>query len=222
MAEVIFSLLRKIEESPVLARLKLSPGRFFVVSVHREENVDSTERLTELLLSLNLIAKTYRQPVIVSTHPRTRMRLETLRQERLDLALDTSIQFLKPFGFLDYAMLQQQAFCVLSDSGSLTEDASLLNFPAVTIREAHERPEGMDVATLVMSGLSGERIMQAIEIVTAHHSREKRSIAVVPDYEVDCVSNKIVRIILSYVDYVNRTIWHKKAQSNIESTQQLS
>ncbi len=205
MREVLDYYMPKIEASDVVRRLGLEEGKFFLVSAHREENVDSPESLADLLDTLGALIEKYGYPVIVSTHPRTRNRLEAIRQ----LALDPRIQFLKPFGFVDYIRLQQSAFCILSDSGTITEEASLLNLPAVTIRNAHERPEGMDVGTLVMSGLKKDRVLDAVAVVSSQYSRTKRAVAPVADYETVSVSKQIVRVVLSYVDYVNRTVWHK-------------
>lgn len=205
MREVLDYYLPKIEASDVVRRLGLEEGKFFLVSAHREENVDSPECLADLLDTLDALVEKYDYPVIVSTHPRTRNCLEEIGQ----LALDPRIQFLKPFGFVDYIRLQQSAFCILSDSGTITEEASLLNLPAVTIRNAHERPEGMDVGTLVMSGLKKGRVLDAVAVVCSQYSRAKRVAAPVADYEAVSVSKQIVRVVLSYVDYVNRTVWHK-------------
>lgn len=209
MKEVFHYYMPGILASNVLNELKLTANDYFIVSVHREENVDEADNLIELLTTLNLIADTYQKKIIVSTHPRTRLRLETLRSAGKHFAMHANIHFLKPFGFLDYVKLQLNAFCVLSDSGSVTEDSSVLNFPAITLREAHERPEGMDVGTLIMCGLKSQRVLQAIEIVTTQYQENQRQFAIVPDYDVDQVSKKVVRIIASYIDYINRTVWHK-------------
>jgi UDP-N-acetylglucosamine 2-epimerase len=216
MKEVFDYYMPGIQSSNILKELKLSAGEYFLVSSHREENVDSRENLIELLTTLNTIAKKYDKKVIVSTHPRTRLRLEKLREKNRDFVIDPRIQFLKPFGFLAYVKLQMEAFCVLSDSGSLTEDSSILDFPAITIREAHERPEGTDVGTLIMSGFKKERVMQSIEVVTKQYVKGQRNFAMVPDYNVNDVSRKVVRIILSYVDYVNRIVWHKNSKTGLE------
>ena len=192
-----------------MAQLDLITNDYFIVSAHREENVDSSDNLIDLLETLNTMAEIYNKKIIVSTHPRTRLRLESLRAIKNNLNIHSLIQFLKPFGFLDYIKLQMNAFCVLSDSGSLTEDASILDFPAITIRQAHERPEGMDVGTLVMSGLKKERVINAIEMVTQQYDKKQRKFAIVPDYDTNNISQKVVRIILSYVDYINRTVWYK-------------
>lgn len=205
MREVLDYYMPKIEVSDAVRRLGLEEGKFFLVSAHREENVDSPEVLRDLLDTLEALVGKYGFPVIVSTHPRTRKRLEGLEQR----VLDSRIQFLNPFGFCDYNRLQLGAFCVLSDSGTITEEASLLNLPAVTLRNAHERPEGMDVGTLIMSGLKKERVLDAVAVVASQYSKAKRVMAPVADYEAAAVSKQIVRVVLSYVDYINRTVWHK-------------
>ncbi len=205
MKEVLGYYRPQIEGSDVLLRLQLKPGEYFIVSAHREENVDSEVNFRDLLESLSAIADTYNHPVIVSTHPRTRKRLEGLGVE----SMGAKIQFLKPLGFFDYVNLQMNAFCAISDSGTITEESSILNFPAITIRQAHERPEGMDEGTLIMSGLKPERVMASIDIVTSNFSRSNREFRLVQDYDTDNVSKKVLRIIASYTDYVNRTVWHK-------------
>lgn len=205
MQEVLEHYMPKITTSDVLHRLNLQPQRYFLVSAHREENVDSPENLQDLLNTLETLVKQYEIPVIVSTHPRTRQRLEKLGID----GLDSRIQFLKPFGFFDYVKLQVEALCVLSDSGTITEEASLLNLPAVTIRNAHERPEGMDEGVLIMSGLKAERVLDAVRIVTQQHNKAARQIRIAPDYEGGLVSQKVLRIVLSYVDFVNRVVWSK-------------
>jgi len=207
MQEVLNFYKPKIEKSTILERLNLSTGNYFLVSAHREENVDSKHNLTDLLNSLTAIHDTYGKEIIISTHPRTRNRLEQLLDaENLN---KSGIRFLKPFGFFDYIKLQMQAFCVLSDSGTITEESSILNFPAINLRNAHERPEGMDQGAVIMSGLKSDRIVQAIEIVTSQYEECKSNFHVVPDYDIDNVSKKMVRIILSYIDYINRTVWSK-------------
>lgn len=205
MQEVLEYYMPKIEQSDVLARSGLEQDKFFIVSAHREENVDTPDNLRDLLDTLRALADHYCFPVIVSTHPRTRKRLEALG-ESLDHPL---IQFVKPFGLLDYIKLQMSAFCVLSDSGTITEEASLLNLPAVTLRNAHERPEGMDEGTLIMSGLKRDSVMDAVRVVTSQHSREQRKVPLVPDYQGGPVSLQVVRVVLSYTDYINRTVWSK-------------
>jgi UDP-N-acetylglucosamine 2-epimerase len=206
MREVLTHYRTKIEASRVLDELRLEPGRYFLVSAHREENVDPPERLALLLDSLNALAAREGLRVIVSTHPRTRRLLEAGAEKAA--ILDERIAFLKPFGFPDYIRLQTQAACVLSDSGTLSEEAAILGFPAVMIRDAHERPEGMDQAVAVMAGLGRERVLQAVELVRAQAGSGPRPLPV-PDYAVENVSRKIVRIVLSYVDYVNRVVWRR-------------
>lgn len=205
MQEVLEHYMPKIEQSDVLARSGLEQDKFFIVSIHREENVDTPDNLRDLLDTLRALADLYGFPLIVSTHPRTRKRLEVLG-ESLDHPL---IRFVKPFGLLDYIKLQMSAFCVLSDSGTITEEASLLNLPAVTLRNAHERPEGMDEGTLIMSGLKRGSVMDAVRVVTSQHSREQRKVPLVPDYQGGPVSLQVVRVVLSYTDYINRTVWSK-------------
>jgi UDP-N-acetylglucosamine 2-epimerase (non-hydrolysing) len=203
MHEVLTHYKSRIDASDIVKREKLTEEKFFVVSAHREENVDTQENLRDLLTALRALADEYQFPVIVSTHPRTQKRLEALG-EKLDHKL---IRFAKPFGFFDFIKLQMSAACVLSDSGTLTEEASLLNLPAVMLRNAHERPEGMDAGTLIMSGLTRERVLEAVKVITAQHHRAARTFPVVADYPQDSVSKQVVRIVLSYIDYVNRTVW---------------
>ena len=202
MAEVLSYYRSAINKSDVLSELGLKPKSYIVVSLHREENVDVN--LERVLANLERLATHFDKRLIVSTHPRTRKRIEALG----DRKIDSRIEFLKPFGFLGYIKLQMNAFCVVSDSGTITEESSILGFPAVTIREAHERPEGMDRGTLIMTGLDSERILQSVKIVTDQYERGFRP-TVVDDYNVPDVSQKIVRIIASYVGYVNRTVWSK-------------
>ena len=205
MLEVLDHYMTKIESSDVLQRMGLVPNKFFIVSAHREENVDTPQNLLDMVETLNAIAEVYNCPVIVSTHPRTRNRLDALKLDNMN----SHIQFLKPFGFCDYIRMQMDALCIVSDSGTITEEASLLNLPAITIRNAHERPEGMDVGTLIMSGLKKERVLDAIRIVISQHDKSKRVMQPVQDYESTSVSKQVLRVVLSYVDYVNRTVWSK-------------
>ncbi|ADJ65689.1 UDP-N-acetylglucosamine 2-epimerase (non-hydrolyzing) [Herbaspirillum seropedicae] len=205
MREVLDHYMPKIQSSDILSRMGLEQGRYFIVSAHREENVDTPENLIDMVETLNALAQQYQVPVIVSTHPRTQKRLDALNIGNLD----SRIQFLKPFGFCDYVKLQMEALCVVSDSGTITEEGSLLNLPAVTIRNAHERPEGMDVGTLIMAGLKKDRVLDAVAVIIAQHQRGSRVVAAVEDYEALAVSKKILRIVLSYTDYVNRTVWRK-------------
>lgn len=205
MREVLDYYMPKIAASDILQRLDLQRDRFFIVSAHREENVDSPQNLADMVETLNALAERHDIPVIVSTHPRTRNRLDALNLGRFN----SHIRFLKPFGFCDYIKLQMEAFCVISDSGTITEEASLLNLPAITIRNAHERPEGMDEGTLIMSGLKKNRVLDAVNIITSEHNRELRAIPPVTDYESPAVSKQVLRVVASYVDYVNRTVWSK-------------
>lgn len=205
MLEVISYYKDNIENSEVLERLGLKSKEFFIVSTHREENVNSEQAFNEFLKSLNKIAETYGKRIIVSTHPRTRKKLESMGEQ----TFNPRIEFMKPLGFFDYIALQKNAYCVISDSGTITEEASILNFPAITIRQTHERPEGMDQGTLIMSGPKSEDVLFAIEIVTKQWEENVNVIRRVEDYSSDNVSKKVVRIIVSYIDYINRTVWKK-------------
>ena len=205
MQEVLEYYMPKIQASDVIVREGLEEGKYFIVSIHREENVDTPENLNDLVSTLHAIADEYKYPVIVSTHPRTRKKLDDLG----DGINHPLIRFNKPLGFLDYIKLQLSAFCILSDSGTITEEASLLNLPAVTIRNAHERPEGMDEGTLVMCGLRTERVLESVKVVTSQYRKGERLIPVVKDYEGGPVSSQVVRVVLSYTDYINRTVWSK-------------
>lgn len=204
MKEVITHYRSQIDASGILRQLQLEQGKYLVISAHREENIDSAVNFSDLLDTLKAIADKYDLPLIFSTHPRTRKRMEDMAIQ----GLDNRIRFLKPLGFLDYVKLQMNAFCVVSDSGTITEESSILNFPAITIRQAHERPEGMDEGTLIMCGLKKERVLEAIDVARSQVAEADRCFHIVQDYDVDNVSKKVVRIILSYTDYVNRTVWH--------------
>ncbi len=204
MFEVLNHYMPQIDASDVLSRLGLKKGQFFVVSAHREENVDSPKQLAKLAESLNRVAEHYNLPVIVSTHPRTRNRIEAQGIE-----FHKNIQLLKPLGFHDYNHLQKNAKVVLSDSGTINEESSIMNFPALNLREAHERPEGMEEASVMMVGLSVERVMQALQILESQPSGDERLLRPVYDYSMPNVSDKMVRIIHSYTDYVNRVVWKK-------------
>jgi len=206
MMEVLNANMDKILSSDILLKEKLDPKKYIVMSIHREENVDSPKNFSDLLVSIEELTGKYNMPIIVSTHPRTRKKLEDIGYE----TINPLIRFSKPYGFHEYNNLQMNAFCVISDSGTITEEGSILNLPAVTIRQAHERPEGMDESTVIMSGLNKHRVIQAVKIATEHNRHNERVIKPVADYEVDNVSKKIVRIIVSYVDYVNRTVWNKE------------
>jgi UDP-N-acetylglucosamine 2-epimerase (non-hydrolysing) len=205
MLEVLNFHKQNINNSKVLEIEGLKPNEYFIVSTHREENVDSEVNFQNLLDALNVITEKYGKKVIVSTHPRTRIKLESIGFSNKN----NLIEFMKPFGFLDYIKLQQNAFCVISDSGTITEESSILGFPAITIRQAHERPEGMDEGTLIMTGLKSNRIIDAIEVVTGQKNENPEVTKLVADYNVDNVSKKVLRIILSYTDYINRTVWKK-------------
>jgi len=205
MREVLDHYMPRILVSGVLGQMGLVAGKYFLVSAHREENVDCPENLANLVDALNGLAEMYGHPIIVSTHPRTRKRLDALDIGKLD----PLIRFLKPFGFCDYIKLQMEALCILSDSGTITEEASLLGLPAITIRSAHERPEGMDAGTLIMSGLRKERVLDAVRVVVSQHTGSGRVMQPVQDYETGAVSKQVLRVVLSYIDYVNRTVWSK-------------
>jgi len=206
MQEVLEYYAPKIEKSDALKQLGLMPGKYFLVSAHREENVDTPERLTGLLESLNALAESYDVPLIFSVHPRTRKRLDALAHGHMD----ERIRFMKAMGFLDYIQLQKQAMCVLSDSGTIAEEGSLLNLPAVTLRQAHERPEGMDEGTVIMSDVVPERVLQAVAMALSHFDAENPAIQRVADYNGGRVSLKVVRIIQSYTDYIRRTVWREQ------------
>ena len=206
MTEVLNANMEKIKSSDILEREGLKLKKYIVMSIHREENVDSPKNFSDLLESIDELTKKYKLPIIISTHPRTRKKLEDIDYQNKN----PLIRFSKPYGFHEYNNLQMNAFCVISDSGTIAEEGSILNLPAVTIRQAHERPEGMDETTVIMSGLNKFRVIDAVEVATAHNSQDIRVIKPVKDYEADNVSKKILRIILSYVDYVNRTVWHKE------------
>ena len=204
MKEILNFYKSEISESQVLKNLELKEDNYFIVSIHREENVDYKNNLENLLHSLNAVAEKYQLPVIVSTHPRTKNRIEQLDG---DLKVNPLVNFMKPMGFFDYIKLQQEAKCVISDSGTITEESSILGFPSIMIRKAHERPEGMDEGTLIMSGLEKERVLESISVMVNQSKRFSSNI--IKDYDVDNVSIKVTRIILSYIDYVNRTVWKK-------------
>lgn len=206
MREVIEFYRDGIEASDVLARQGLEAGKYFVVSSHREENVDSAENLQRLLTVLNTLADRYDQPVIVSTHPRTRKRLEQLGDA---VKVHPRVQFMKPFGFLDYIHLQTRARAVLSDSGTITEESSILNFPALNLREVHERPEGVEEAAVMMVGLDVERVLDGLRVLEGQPRGDERLLRLVDDYAPANVSDKVLRIIISYTDFVNRKVWKK-------------
>lgn len=196
MKEVLANNKESIDSSKVLEKLSLQPKQYFLLSAHREENVDSEKNFTDLVESINAICDTYKFPVIFSVHPRTQKLIDSK-----GIKLHELVQTMKPLGFADYIKLQQNAFCVISDSGTITEESSLLGFPAITVRQAHERPEGMDEGTLIMTGLDKDTILDSIKIVTSTR------MPIVGDYDAESVAQKVVRIIMSYTGYVNRTVW---------------
>lgn len=206
MYEVLNHYMDGIKNSDILQRLELTEGDFFVVSAHREENVDSPQNLNKLCDILNRVAEIYNQPIIVSTHPRTQKRIDEAK-----IKFHSKIKLLKPMGFKDYIKLQMSSRAVLSDSGTITEESSILNFPALNIREAHERPEGFEEASVMMTGLEVERVIQGLKILDSQFTGANRTLRMVSDYSVPNVSDKVLRIILSYTDYVNRVVWKKSA-----------
>jgi len=204
MYEVLHHYMPQIEDSDVLRRLDLHAGEYFVVSAHREENVDAPPQFERLIALLQGLVTTYQRRVIVSTHPRTRKRLEAD-----GVTLPDAVELMKPFGFFDYVNLQRQAKAVLSDSGTISEESSILNFPALNIRQAHERPEGMEEGAVMMVGLEWSRVQEALQVLESQPRGDKRMLRMVEDYAVPNVSEKIVRIIQSYTDYINRVVWQK-------------
>lgn len=204
MFEVLNHYKAKIEASDVLERLSLKEQQYFIVSAHREENINSDQNFLDLVEMLNAVAEKYQFPVIVSTHPRTRKRIE-----QLNIEFHPLVQLLKPLGFSDYNKLQLSAKAALSDSGTINEESSILNFPALNLRQAHERPEGMEEAAVMMVGLKDERILQGLEILESQARGDERLLRLVADYSMPNVSDKVVRIIMSYTDYVNRVVWKK-------------
>lgn len=204
MFEVLNHYKAKIEASDILETLGLKEQQYFIVSAHREENINSDQNFLDLVDMLNAVAEKYQFPVIVSTHPRTRNRIQ-----ELNIKFHPLVQLLKPLGFSDYNKLQLSAKAALSDSGTINEESSILNFPALNLRQAHERPEGMEEAAVMMVGLTAKRILQGLDILESQARGEERSLRLVDDYSMPNVSEKVVRIILSYTDYVNRVVWKK-------------
>lgn len=207
MFEVLNYYMPKIESSNTIEELKLKKGKYFIVSAHREENINNPKNFDGLLDTLNLLAEKYEYPIIVSTHPRTRKKLDELQNSASSKQLNGLIQWQKPMGFSDYNSLQKNAFVVLSDSGTISEESSIMNFRAVNIRDAHERPEAMEEASVMMTGLNPERILQAIEHLKNQEIGANRSMRKVNDYSMPNVSEKMVRIILSYTSYIKRVVW---------------
>jgi UDP-N-acetylglucosamine 2-epimerase (non-hydrolysing) len=205
MYEVLHHYLPKVQASTIAASLGLNPGGYFVISAHREENVDSPEQVRKLARVLSELVAKYALRVIFSTHPRTRKRLESMGVE-----MPAEVELLKPLGFCDYVHLQMNAKATLSDSGTISEESSILNFPALNIREAHERPEGMEEGAVMMTGLEWNRVAEGLTILETQGSDVIRTLRVVDDYAVPNVSEKVLRIVQSYTDYVNRVVWHKK------------
>ena len=210
MKEILNFYKKDIQASDVLRKLNLNKENYFIVSAHREENIDYEENINDFLDSLNAIAEKYNLPIIVSTHPRTRKRIDSLKNREIN----DHIKFLKPLGFFDYINLQLNSKCVISDSGTISEESSILEFPAIMIRAAHERPESMDEGTLIMSGLKKERILESISTVVIQNNEGLKP-KLISDYNVDNVSLKVARIILSYIDYINRTVWKKDVSNKL-------
>ncbi len=206
MKEVLNYHEVQILNSNILSKLDLKEKEYFLVSAHREENIDLEKNFFDLLDTLNALVKKYKKRVIVSTHPRTRKKIEETNKDYFE----KKIEFLKPLGFFDYIALQKNAMCVVSDSGTITEESSLLGFPAVTIRQAHERPEGMDEGTLIMCGLSKDQVLDSINVVIDQNLDNESGFSTVSDYIVDNVSKKVIRIIMSYTEYINRLVWNQQ------------
>ena len=204
MFEILNHYEESINNSTILNQLDIKRNDYIVISAHREENIEPDHNFSKMVAILNTLAKSYKKRVIVSTHPRTRKRIE-----QAGISFHSNVSLMKPMGFNDYIKLQQEAFVVLSDSGTITEESSILNFPALNLREAHERPEGMEEAAVIMTGLNIERILQSIEVIKNQPRGKTRTLRPVADYSMPNVSEKVIRIILSYTDYVNRTVWHK-------------
>ena len=204
MYEVIEKSKEKINSSKVLTELKLQKNNYFLVSVHREENVDDNKNFQSLIKILDHVSEKYEKEIIVSTHPRTRQELD-----KTNLSNSNKIKFMKPFGFFDYINLQKNAFCVLSDSGTITEESSILKFPAINIRNSHERPEGMDYGSVIMTGINPKRVIESIDLTVNHFKTDPESFVEINDYKNMKVSKQVLRIIISYIDSVNRDVWKK-------------
>jgi len=210
MYEVLEYYRTGISESGVLQRLGLKPNEYFVVSCHREENVDSPEHFQKFIKVLNGLADKYHQRIIVTAHPRTRKNLDAVKRDYAGTCLHLEVELHKPFGFFDYVHLQQHARVTLSDSGTITEESAILNFPALNLREAHERPEGMEESSVILTGFNVDRVFEGITLLGYQKRGTERTLTIPADYRVGNVSEKVVRIILSYIDYVNRTVWRKQ------------
>ena len=205
MYEVLENAKEKIENSNIINDINLEKNKYFLVSMHREENIDDENNFSSLIKILNEIAQNYKFPILISTHPRTQKKLDKLKIHK-----PKNLIFMKPFGFFDYIKLQQNAYCVISDSGTITEESSILKFPAVNIRNAHERPEGMDYGSVIMAGISSNRIQESIDITVKQFKSNKSSFQDIEDYKNMHVSKQVVRTILSYIDVINRDTWKKK------------
>ena len=204
MFEVLNYYLPQIKKSKIISKLKLKKYEYFVISAHREENIDSEINFNKIVKIINMLAKDYNSPVIISAHPRTQKRFNFINKK-----FHSNINIIKPLGFHDYVNLQMNAKAVLSDSGTITEESSILNFPALNIRETHERPEGMEESSVMMAGLEIDRVRQGLAVLQKQSRANNRMLSIVSDYNVPNVSEKILRIIHSYIDYVNRTDWKK-------------
>ena len=205
MPEVLNFYKSKIKKSNILKSLNLKKYKYFLVSVHREENIDDNQNIIEIVKTLKSIWEVYKLPIIVSTHPRTKKRLKELDLDNVH----KNVNFIKAFGFFDYVNLQINSKLVISDSGTITEESSILNLPAITIRNMHERPEGMDNGTLIMTGLKKKEVLNSIKVTLQQHDRLKQRFQLIPDYNPEMVSGKILRIVMSYIDYINKTVWKK-------------
>jgi UDP-N-acetylglucosamine 2-epimerase (non-hydrolysing) len=205
MYEVLENAKEKIENSNIINDINLEKNKYFLVSMHREENIDDENNFSSLIKILNEIAQNYKLPILISTHPRTQKKLDKLKIHK-----PKNLIFMKPFGFFDYIKLQQNAYCVISDSGTITEESSILKFPAVNIRNAHERPEGMDYGSVIMAGISSNRIQESIDVTVKQFKSNKSSFQDIEDYKNMHVSKQVVRTILSYIDVINRDTWKKK------------
>ena len=205
MYEVLEGSKEKILNSNILKVLNLKKDRYFLVSIHREENVDDEDNFLALIKILNQMSEKYSLPIVISTHPRTQKKLDQLKINK-----PKNIMFMKPFGFFDYIKLQQNSYCVISDSGTITEESSILKFPAINIRNAHERPEGMDYGSVIMAGIDSGRIQESIDITVKHFQNDKSSFQDIDDYKNMYVSKQVTRTIISYIDTINRDVWKKK------------